>query len=187
MAAMSEEDRVAIAGQRIGAASRMPTPAPLVHQTSLPTGGAGPAPDLIGSGFHDAYALANAAGLRLSVSVWETTVGPWGRVLDQRPEPNARLRRGGRIVVIVSGRPQEQVPDVRALPLADAIDRLVWLGFVPLVESRRASCSVPAGHLLATRPAAGTLLACGSVVALAVASAQRERATPTVPDPSGQW
>lgn len=184
---MSEEDRVTIAGQRTGGASPGPALVPLDHQASLPRGGACPAPDLVGSGFYDAYALANAAGLRLSVSVWETTVGPWGRVLDQRPEPNARLRRGGRIVVIVSGRPQEQIPDVRALPLADAIERLVWLGFVPLVESRRASCSVPAGHLLATRPAAGALLACGSVVALTVASAQRERSTPMVSHPSGQW
>lgn len=182
---MSEEDRVPASGQRIGGASPSPTLVPLDRQAGLSRGGVCPAPDLIGSGFHDVYSLANAAGLRLSVSVWETTVGPWGRVLDQRPEPNARLRRGGRIVVIVSGRPQEQVPDVRALPLADAIERLVWLGYVPLVESRRASCSVSAGHLLATRPAAGALLACGSVVALTVASAQRERSSSTVSDPGG--
>lgn len=182
---MSQEDRATTPGQRIGGAAPGPALVLLDHRASFPRGGARPAPDLIGSGFRDAYTLANAVGLRLSVSVWQTTVGPWGRILDQRPEPDGRLRRGGKITVTVSGRPQEQVPDVRALPLTDAIEVLTWLGFVPLVESRRSSCSVPAGYVLATRPAAGALLACGSVVALTVASAQRERSTRMVSDPSG--
>ena len=182
---MSDEDRVTIPGQRVGGPPPSPPLVPLDHRASLPGGGACPAPDLIGLGFFDAYALVDAAGLRLSVSVWETTVGPWGRVLDQRPAPKGRLRRGSRIAVTVSGRPHEQVPDVRGLPLGDAIDRLVWLGFVPLVDSRRSSRSVSAGHVLATRPAAGTLFPCGSVVALTVESAQREKAAGTVPNTSG--
>ena len=173
---MSDEDRVTIPGQRVGGPPPSPPLVPLDHRASLPGGGACPAPDLIGLGFFDAYALVDAAGLRLSVSVWETTVGPWGRVLDQRPAPKGRLRRGSRIAVTVSGRPHEQVPDVRGLPLGDAIDRLVWLGFVPIADSQRSSCSVSAGHVLATRPAAGALLSCGAVVALNVASAQRGKA-----------
>ena len=173
---MSAEDRVTVPGEEnTGALPGLP-PVPLDQPAGHTNGGACPVPDLIGLGSLDAYALASAAGLRLSVSVWQTAVGPWGRVLDQRPGPNGRLRRGGRITVTVSGRPYEQVPDVQALPLADAIERLVWLGFVPLVESRRSSCSVSAGHVLATRPAAGALLSCGAVVALNVASAQRGKA-----------
>jgi beta-lactam-binding protein with PASTA domain len=185
MAQMKDEELVAIPGQWTAGVAASPTLAPLHDQAGLTRDGARPVPDLIGSGFLDAYPLAQAAGLRLSVSVWETRVGPWGRVLDQRPLPTGHLRRGGRIAVTVSCRPHEQVPDVQALPLADAIDRLVWLGFVPLVESRRSSCSVSVGHVLATRPVAGALLACGSVVALTVASAQRERTTRMMLDPSG--
>ena len=173
---MSDEDRVTIPGQRVGGPPRSPPLVPLDHQASLPGGGACPAPDLIGLGFLDAYALADAAGLRLSASVWETTVGPWGRVLDQRPAPRGRLRRGRRIAVTVSGRPHEQVPDVRGLPLGDAIDRLVWLGFVPLADSRHSSRSISTGHVLGTLPGAGALLPSGSVVALNVASAQRGKA-----------
>ena len=171
---MSDEDRVTIPGQEVGGTPPSPPLVPLGDRASLPGGGACPAPDLIGLGFLDAHAQAAAAGLRLSVSVWETTVGPWGRVLDQRPEPKRRIRRGGRIVITVSGRPHEQVPDVRGLPLDDAIERLVWLGFVPLADVRRPSRSVAAGHVVATRPSAGALLAYGSVVALTVAKARRE-------------
>ena len=172
---MSDEDRVTIPGQRVGEPPSSTPLVPLDHRASLFGGGARPAPDLIGLGFPDTYALVNAAGLRLSVSVWETTVGPWGRVLDQRPAPKDRLRRGGRIAVTISGRPHEQVPDVLGIPLSDSIDRLAWLGFVPLVDSRRSSRSVSAGHVLATRPFAGALLPCGSVVALTVASARRDK------------
>ena len=181
---MSAEERVTIPGEQVtGALPSLPL-VPLDRQASHTKGGACPVPDLIGLGSLDAYALARDAGLRLSVSVWRTTVGPWGRVLDQKPGPYGRLRRGGRMTVTVSGRPYEQVPDVLALPLADAIERLVWLGFVPLVESRRSSCSVSAGHVLATRPAAGALLACGSVLALTVASSRLQRVAHSVSHPS---
>ena len=171
--------------ENTGALPGLP-PVPLDQPAGHTNGGACPVPDLIGLGSLDAYALASAAGLRLSVSVWQTAVGPWGRVLDQRPGPNGRLRRGGRITVTVSGRPYEQVPDVLALPLADAIERLVWLGFVPLVESRRSSCSVSAGHVLATRPTAGALLVCGSVLALPVASSRLPRVGHSVSRPGDQ-
>ena len=173
---MSDDDRVTIAGQELGGTLPSPPLVPLGEPATLPRGGAYPTPDLIGLGCLDAHALAAAAGLRLLVSVWETTVGPWGRVLDQRPAPRGRLRRGSRIAVTVSGRPREQVPDVRGLPLGDAIDRLVWLGFVPLADSRHSSRSISTGHVLATRPGTGALLPSGSVVALNVASAQRGKA-----------
>ena len=173
---MSADDRVTIPGQRVGGTPPSPPLVPLAGRASLPGGGACPAPDLIGLGFLEAHALAAATGLRLSVSVWETTVGPWGRVLDQQPEPKGRIRRSGRIAVTVSGRPHEQVPEVGGLPLGDAIERLIWLGFVPIADVRRQSRSVSAGHVVATRPAAGALLACGSVVALTVARATRATA-----------
>mgnify|MGYP001819429507 CR=1 FL=1 len=181
---MSDEDRLTIPGYEAGGAFPSPPLMPLGNRAGLPRGGAHPAPDLIGMGFLDAHALAAATGLHLSVSVWKTSIGPWGRVLDQRPGPEHRIRRRGRIAITVSGRPVEEVPDVRGLPLGDAIDRLVWLGLVPLVDSRRPSLSVSARHVLATRPAAGELLASGSVVALTVAVAPRERNTRPVSDRS---
>jgi beta-lactam-binding protein with PASTA domain len=117
----------------------------------------------------EAHAEAKSAGVRLSVSVWETTVGPWGMVVDQLPDAGTRVRRGGRLRVIVSAPPHAPVPEVSGLPLETAIERLCWLGFVPLVKARRPSSTVPAGHVLATYPPAGTHLTDGSVVALTLA------------------
>ena len=164
-------------GLALGGTAPSPQVVLLDQQAGLRAGGSRPAPDLVGLGFHEAHALAAAAHLRLSVSVWETSVGPWGRILDQRPSPGERVRRGARIRITVSGRPREQVPDVTGLPLGDAIERLVWLGFVPLAELRQSSSLVSAGHVVSTRPAPGALLDSGSVVALTVARAQRERTT----------
>ena len=127
------------------------------------------APDLVGLPAVEAHAAARSAGVRLSVSVWETTVGPWGMVVDQRPEAGTRVRRGGGLRVIVSGRPHAPVPEVRGLPLEAALERLCWLGFVPLLKARRPSKSVPAGHIVSTLPCAGSLLTDGSVVALTLA------------------
>jgi beta-lactam-binding protein with PASTA domain len=133
----------------------------------------GPAPELVGLGCLEAHALAAAAHVRLTVSVWVTDTGPWGRVLDQRPSPGALLKRGARIAVIVSGRPYEEVPDVRGLPLDDAIERLTWLGLVPLADVRRPPRALPDAHIASTRPPAGSVLSSGSVVALMRAAEPR--------------
>lgn len=135
------------------------------------------APELIGLDALDAYAIARESGLRLSVSVWETSVGPWGRVLDQQPPPDSRMRRGGVVRIVVSGRPYLPLPDVTGMPLGAAIEQLCWLGFVPIAGARRASHSVPAGHIICSRPAAGELAAHGTVVALEIA--KTDRGTPS--------
>ena len=127
-------------------------------------------PELIGLEAFGAHALASTAGVRLSVSVWQTLVGPWGLVLEQLLQPGARVRRGTRLHVIVSGRPHQPVPDVRGLSLEAAIEQLSWLGFIPLTTARLRSHEHPVGQVIEVRPTPGTVLAHGSVVALSVAS-----------------
>ena len=144
-----------------------------VHHDGAPQPVPSRAPELIGLDALDAHAVARESGLRLSVSVWETSVGPWGRVLDQQPAPGSGIRRGGLIRIVVSGRPFLPLPDVTGLPLSAAIDQLCWLGFVPIAGSRRASRSVPPGHIICSRPAAGELAAHGTVVALEIAKSER--------------
>ena len=127
------------------------------------------------------------AGVRLSVTVWQTLVGPWGLVLDQSPEPGTRVRRGTRLHVIISGRPHQPVPDVRGLSLEAAIEQLSWLGFIPLTTARLRSREHPVGQVIEIRPTAGTVLAHGSVVALSVASStSRTIATQGAPRPSAR-
>ena len=127
-------------------------------------------PDLIGLEAFGAHALARQAGVKLSVSVWQTLVGPWGLVLEQLPQPGTRVRRGTRLHVIVSGRPHQPVPDMRGLSLEAAIEQLSWLGFIPLTTARLRSREHPVGQVIEVRPTPGTVLAHGSVVALSVAS-----------------
>lgn len=180
------DERVAGPGQGDGesaASPRRDTPAEVAASARS---GAHVAPDLVGLDSLDAHALAGSLDLRLSVSVWKTTVGPWGRVLDQRPASGARLRRGSTVHVVVSGRPHAPIPNVDGLPLDHAIQLLSWLGFVPLVVPRRLpSSSVPAGHVVSTRPVAGTSLAHGAVVALTIAKGEEDRAAGPVRTPSG--
>jgi serine/threonine-protein kinase len=149
--------------------------APTLHQATPRGCGARRAPDLVGVDALDAYAVAASAGVRLSVVVWETRVGPWGKILDQTPAPGSRVRQGSKLVVVVSGSPQVAVPDVHDLPLERAIEQLSCLGFVPLAGSRRPTSSVPPGHVISTDPATGAVAALGSVVVLAVARAPRRR------------
>ena len=42
---------------------------------------AGVTPDVIGLDLVEAHRMARRHGLRLTVSVWETKIGPWGMVL----------------------------------------------------------------------------------------------------------
>ena len=149
-----------------------------VHQAAPALSGSCPAPDLVGYERFAAQARASCWNLRLSVSVWETSVGPWGKVLDQRPLAGERIRRGSRIEVIVAGRPHDHVPDVLGLPLRSVVDELCWLGFVPLVAARRSSQTFAAGHIVSSRPSAGTAMAHGSVVSLTVARARHDATRP---------
>jgi beta-lactam-binding protein with PASTA domain len=171
---MTVEEHIAIPDLVDQGLQASPQPAAPIHQAVPHRVGPSQAPDLIGLEALEAHAIARDAELRLSVAVWETTIGPWGRVLDQQPSPGTHVRRGSRIRIVVSGRPFLPVPDVRELPLSTAIEQLCWLGFVPIAGSRQASRSVPAGHIIATRPAAGELAVPGTVVALAIAKADRE-------------
>ena len=169
MAPMSVDDRITIPGLTDEGPS--PSPPLVLPARQADRHGDAPcrAPDLLGLPALEAYAAADSAGVRLSVSVWKTTVGPWGMVVDQRPEAGTRVRHGGRLRVVVSGRPHAPVPEVRGMALEAAIERLCWLGFVPLVRARSTSSDMPAGRIVSTSPPEGTALTYGSVVALAVA------------------
>jgi serine/threonine-protein kinase len=140
-------------------------PAPLEQPESIV------APDLVGLDAIEAHVLARHAGLRVAVSVWETKIGPWGLVLSQQPSPGTPTTPRSRLQVVVAGRPHRTVPDVRGLPLRSAMTELRRVGLQPMTSSERMSRSVPSGHVVSTRPAAGSLVVDGSAVELTVARA----------------
>ncbi len=146
-------------------------PTSLNHGSTVPvhrTPGRRVVPDVVGLDALDGDGLAREAGVCLSVSVWETKVGPWGMILVQHPSAGARVKPGSRVHVVVSGRPHARVPEVRGLPVEEAIELVRRAGLLPIVAVGRASGSQPSGHVASIRPTAGTLVTDGSVVAIAV-------------------
>lgn len=140
-------------------------------------------PDLVGLAVPEAQALVRALGLRLSFAVWETKVGPWGMVLEQRPTAGALVRQGRRLHVTISARPLVRIPEVQGLPEGSAAELLRRLGFVVLpsevvtpASDGPADAVVPAGCAISSTPRAGALAAYGTTVTLTVAEALR---TPT--------
>lgn len=131
------------------------------------------APDIVGLEVLDAHAVVRRAGLRLAVSVWETKVGPWGMILSQQPDAGDPLVPGRRIHAVVAGRPHLVVPDVRGLDARAAGETLRRLGLQPVVAETRPSRTVGPGQVIATRPAAGSLVVDGSRVMVTVARQDR--------------
>lgn len=132
------------------------------------TAGGPDVPDVVGLDMLEAVRLLRQRGLRLAVSVWETKIGPWGMVLSQEPARGSSLRRGQRVHVVVAGRPHLAVPDVTGLEVGVAMERLRRAGLQPVRGVERASRTVPRGHVIATRPRAGSLVQDGARVTLEV-------------------
>ncbi len=130
------------------------------------------APDVIGLEVPEAHRYLRPMGLRLAASVWETKVGPWGRVLSQRPAPGSGVRPGSLIEVVFAGRPHSVVPNVSGLEAELALDALRRSGFVPVLARTRASRSVPYGHVIRTQPGPGRLVVDGAFVLVDISAAR---------------
>ncbi len=124
-------------------------------------------PDVVGLELVAAHRLARLHRLRLSVSVWETKIGPWGMVLSQQPG-GGRQQPGECIHVVVATRPHLVIPDVSGLEAGRAMRALRRFGLLPIRVEGRASRTVPPGHVITTRPRAGTLVADGERVTVTI-------------------
>lgn len=173
---MTDFDEYETRADPMSGASDTPLPlASLDHGSTSPvrpTPGRSVVPDVIGLDALDGDGLARDAGVRLSVSVWETKVGPWGMILVQHPSAGARVKPGSRVHVVVSGRAHARVPAVLGLPVEEAIELVRRAGLLPIVAVGQASGAAPIGHVVSIRPTAGTLVTDGSVVAIAVVPAE---------------
>ncbi len=148
------------------AAADVPLPTAPSH-----TGGRVAVPDLSGLEVLEALHLARQFRLRLSISVWETKIGPWGRVLAQLPTADTSVRSGSRIAVTVAGRPHLTLPDVRGHESSEAMVMLRRSGLHPMLSGERGSRSLAPGHVIETRPRPGALVVHGSPVELVTARA----------------
>ncbi len=150
------------------------SPASSAHPRTYPVVERSETPDVVGLELVAAHRLARQHRLRLSVSVWETKIGPWGMVLTQQPGDGTQ-QPGECIYVVVAARPHLAIPDVSGLEAGGAMRALRRFGLLPIRVEGRASRTVPAGHVIATRPRAGTLVADGERVTVTISRAGPSR------------
>ena len=98
-----------------------------------------------------------------------------------RPRPTgAWSTEGSRVTILVSTGPGiAQVPDVKGLTSAEAVQRLTKAGFKPSVQDQ-SSATVSAGKVISTEPSADTEAQAGSPVAVLVSSGPAQVRVPEV-------
>lgn len=140
-----------------------------------PRAGSLPAPDFVGMTPQDARRYARFAEVRLVVEERPTDSGLRGRVFRQEPAPGADVQPGDCVTAFVGARPLVAVPDVSGIDEPEALATLRAAGLTPSRRALRRSSSVPVGHVVRTRPRAGSMVAVGTRIAYVVAVAPRPK------------
>ncbi|OIV36239.1 hypothetical protein BIV57_17245 [Mangrovactinospora gilvigrisea] len=141
------------------------------------------APAVLGLTRSEAAAKLDKAGLHPAfVQRFSESVQP-GRVVSTDPGAGGNVQRGGTVDVVLSKGPERfAVPDVKGAGLAQATQALKARHLIVGRVERAFSSSVPAGQVLSSNPAAGSSLAAGTAVDLAVSKGSPVQ----VPDVTGE-
>jgi len=123
-------------------------------------------PNLTGMQEQQARTEADASGFEVK-TVRRSGSGPAGTVLDQGPEPGVELEAGAQILIVVSAGAQTSVPNVTGMNVDSAKQALTAAKLTPQVQ--QVDSNQPAGLVLSQDPVAGTKVAGGTQVRLAVA------------------
>lgn len=136
-------------------------------------------PDVVGMTAADAKTRLAEAGYTAEVAETHADEVDKGQVSRQEPVPDAKLARGGTVVLWVSVGPSRvQVPDVAGLKLAEAQAKLRAADLNAEVIAG-SSGGVARGSVYQQDPAAGTEVEAGTVVKV-----YENQQTPTAPMPS---
>jgi serine/threonine-protein kinase len=96
------------------------------------------------------------------------TVKP-GLVIRTDPEGGNRIRQGDSVTIVVSKGPEmAEIPELYAVPLDEAKDRLRDAGLKPGVTQEAFSEELPAGRVISTDPEDGEKIKAGRAVAMVV-------------------
>jgi len=140
-------------------------------------------PEVTGQSEQAAGAILRRSGLTPIPSLTPSSTVPSGHVVRETPAAGARVAKGARVNIVISGGPASTaLVNVEGLTAAQAIARLRAAGFKPLTRSQ-ASSTVASGHVINTDPAAGIIVQVGSPVTVFVSSGP---APVHVPDVTGQ-
>jgi eukaryotic-like serine/threonine-protein kinase len=135
-------------------------------------------PALVGKPAAAAEEELRSRGLLSAPSSAASPTVPAGFVVSQGTRPGAVVRRGARVVVVVStGPPSATVPAVAGLSREAAFAKLAAAGLKPTPQSR-SSTTAPAGAVLGTEPPAGRRLRAGSAVTVFVSEGPPKVAVP---------
>lgn len=156
-----------------------------VHETTEPTVTRGvgliEVPDLVTLDRSAASGLATSAGLEFLVTGEEASDSPAGRVIRQEPLAESNVQSGTAVqVVISSGPPMVEIPEVAERPLVEVRAELEELGLVVEADETSSADQAP-GTVVSARPSAGDEVEAGSEVFLIATPAGIE-----VPDLSGE-
>jgi eukaryotic-like serine/threonine-protein kinase len=159
----------------------------------LLTGGPGPTaeqvvvPNFIGQTLEQARPLADAKGLALVASKFvKSNDQPEGTITEQDPAADASVAKGATInVTVVTGQALVAVPDLRAMPLSEALKTLIQAGLTPGAQTDAFDPVVPPGSVISTSPTTGTQVATGTIVDYVLSTGPEPTPTPSpTPEPT---
>lgn len=92
-----------------------------------------------------------------------------GLVLRTDPEGGSRIRQGDSVTLVLSKGPEMvEIPELYAVPLDEAKDKLRDAGLKPGVTQEAFSEELPAGRVISTKPADGEKIKAGRAVEMVV-------------------
>jgi beta-lactam-binding protein with PASTA domain len=125
-------------------------------------------PDVTGLTRESAEARLRDEGLEVSVEEQESDVAE-GDVISQNPAAGTRVSRGDRITIVVStGKPQVEVPDVIGMTPDRAASRLSSAGLSAVRQERTVTDPDQDGVVIEQRPGAGVQVDQGRQVVIVV-------------------
>ena len=128
------------------------------------------APDLCGMAAPEARLIGRMSDLAIRTDFHATGEALWGRVVAQSPVPGATLRPGDTLTITVGERPTVLVPDVRGGEEDEMLAVLRGAGLRPERRVTRRSNRIMEGHIVRTRPRAGSSVPHGTKVTYVVAT-----------------
>jgi eukaryotic-like serine/threonine-protein kinase len=125
-------------------------------------------PDVTGLTRASAEARLRDEGLEVSAQEQESDVAE-GDVISQNPTAGTRVSRGATVTIVVStGKPQVDVPDVVGMSEERATSRLSGVGLSPVRQERTVTDPAQDGVVIEQRPGAGTQVDEGREVVIVV-------------------
>jgi beta-lactam-binding protein with PASTA domain/predicted Ser/Thr protein kinase len=143
-------------------------------------------PDVTGLTRESAESRLRDEGLEVSADEQPSPDVSEGDVISQNPTAGTHVSRGATVTIVVStGKPQVDVPDVIGMTEEGATSRLSGAGLSPVSQERTVTDPAQDGVVIEQRPGAGTQVDQGREVVIVVGKLKEtdtlEPGTPTTP------